>query len=68
MASEVATMTEALCLAFLAACRVCQYMKLAERVFEARRRDSQGVVDQAGCVALLKSYSECGLYDRVPTL
>merc|ERR1719172_156494 len=40
-------------------------MKLADRVFEARKRDSKGAVDQACCVALLKSYSECGLHDRV---
>merc|ERR1719326_2891526 len=64
-ASEVVSITEPLCLAFLGACRVCQDMRLAERVFEARKRDSQGVLDQTCCVALLKSYSECGLHDRV---
>merc|ERR1719502_1911692 len=64
-ASEAVAMTEPLCLAFLAACSVCQDMRLAERVFEARRRDSADDVDQACCVALLKSYSECGLHDRV---
>jgi pentatricopeptide repeat protein len=63
--SEVASMTEPLCLAFLAACSVCQDMSLAERVFEARRRDSGGAVDEACCAALLKSYSDCGLHDRV---
>merc|ERR1719262_1124076 len=64
-ASEVVTITESLCLAFLAACSVCQDMSLAERVFEARRRDSGGAVDEACCAALLKSYSDCGLHDRV---
>merc|ERR1719393_692995 len=64
-ANEVVTMTEPLCLAFLAACSVCQDMKLAERVFEARRRDSQGAAEQACCIALLKAYSESGLHDRV---
>merc|ERR1719460_1102971 len=58
-------MTEPLCLAFLAACCVCQDMRLAERVFEARRRDSQGALDQGCCAALLKSYSACGFHDRV---
>merc|ERR1719359_1230498 len=40
-------------------------MRLAERVFEARKRDSHGAVEQACCIALLKAYSESGLHDRV---
>merc|ERR1719326_1448184 len=64
-ASEVVAITEPLCLAFLGACSVCQDMRLAERVFEARKRNSEGALDQASCVALLKSFSECGLHDRV---
>jgi len=64
-ASEMVTVTEPLCLAFLAACSVCQDMRLAERVFEARKRDSDGAVEQACCIALLKAYSESGLHDRV---
>merc|ERR1719502_582705 len=63
-ASEKVAITEPLCLAFLDACSVCQDMRLAERVFEARKRDSHGAVEQACCIALLKAYSECGLHDR----
>merc|ERR1719359_91352 len=48
-ASEVVSITEPLCLAFLAACSVCQDVRLAERVFEARKRDSDDGVDQACC-------------------
>lgn len=64
-ASELVTVAELLCLAFLAACSVFLDTRLAERAFEVRKRDHDGAVEQACCIALLNAHSECGLHDRL---